>query len=160
MKIFRDFFGILGLPTCLQSLDSTWGLFAVSTELKWILDDLLTSVSTLLTLFLFLLSAMPNNWRVRWKKGVRYFTQNRTLSKTLQISHAVLFRCLKQCSACFSPWSLLPFWDITYAKNTFFRGHPLRTFCWMKNKRTFCFAKRWSHYNALIIHYCFVSASG
>ena len=29
--------------------------------------------------------------------------QNRTLSKTLQISHAVLFRCLKQCSACFFP---------------------------------------------------------
>ena len=42
-------------------------------------------------------------WRVRWKKGVRYFTQNRTLSETIQISHAVLFRCLKQCSACFFP---------------------------------------------------------
>ena len=41
-------------------------------------------------------------WRVRWKKGVRYFTQNRTLSKTLQISHAVLFRCLKDVRAnCF-----------------------------------------------------------
>ena len=97
------------------------------------------------------------NWRVRWKKGVRYFTQNRTLSKTLQISHAVLFRCLKQCSACFFPWSLLPFWDITYAKKHIFP--PLGTFCWMKNKRTFCFAKRWSHYNTLIIYYCFISAS-
>ena len=41
------------------------------------------------------------NWRVRWKKGVRYFTQNRTLPKMLQISHAVLFRCVKQCSVCF-----------------------------------------------------------
>ena len=42
-----------------------------------------------------------NNWRVRWKKGARIFTQNWTLSKTLQISHAVLFRCVKQCSVCF-----------------------------------------------------------
>ena len=42
-----------------------------------------------------------NNWRVRWKKGGRLFTQNWTLSKTLQISHAVLFRCVKQCSVCF-----------------------------------------------------------
>ena len=36
------------------------------------------------------------------EKGVRYFTQNRTLSEMLQILHAVLFRCLKQSSACFS----------------------------------------------------------
>ena len=42
-----------------------------------------------------------NNWRLRWKKGGRIFTQNWTLSKTLQISHAVLFRCVKQCSVCF-----------------------------------------------------------
>ena len=41
------------------------------------------------------------NWRLRWKKGARIFTQNWTLSKTLQISHAVLFRCIKQCSVCF-----------------------------------------------------------
>ena len=41
------------------------------------------------------------NWRFRWKKGARFFTQNWTLSKTLQISHAVLFRCVKQCSVCF-----------------------------------------------------------
>ena len=42
------------------------------------------------------------SWRLRWKKGARFFTQNWTLSKTLQISHAVLFRCAKQCSVCFS----------------------------------------------------------
>ena len=41
------------------------------------------------------------NWRLWWKKGGRIFTQNWTLSKTLQISHAVLFRCVKQCSVCF-----------------------------------------------------------
>ena len=41
------------------------------------------------------------NWRLRWKKGTTFFTQNWTLSKTLQISHAVLFRCIKQCSVCF-----------------------------------------------------------
>ena len=29
------------------------------------------------------------------------FLLNWTLSKTLQISHAVLFRCVKQCSVCF-----------------------------------------------------------
>ena len=46
-------------------------------------------------------TALPYNWRVRWKRGVRYFTQNWTLSKTLQISHAALFRCVKQCSVCF-----------------------------------------------------------
>ena len=44
---------------------------------------------------------MVDNWRVGWKKGVRYFTQKWTLSKTFQISHAVLFRCVKQRSACF-----------------------------------------------------------
>ena len=101
-----------------------------------------------------------NKWRVRWKKDVRYFTQNRTLSKTLQISHAVLFRCLKHCSACFFPEACFLFEILRMRKNAFFRGHPLGTFCWMKNKRTFCFAKRWSHYNTLIIYYCFVSASG
>ena len=29
------------------------------------------------------------------------FTQNLTLSETLQISHVVLIRCVKECSACF-----------------------------------------------------------
>ena len=99
------------------------------------------------------------NWRVRWKEGVRYFTQNRTLSKTLQISHAVLFKCLKQCSACFFPEACFLFEILRTRKNTFFLRHPLGTFCWMKNKRTICFAKRWCHYNTLIIQYCFVSAS-
>ena len=60
------------------------------------------------------------NWRVQWKKGVRIFTQKWTLSETLQILHAVLFTWVKQCSACFFPWSVLPFWDITYAKKTHF----------------------------------------
>ena len=41
------------------------------------------------------------NWRLRWKKAARFLTQNWTLSKTLQILHAVLFRCAKQCSVCF-----------------------------------------------------------
>ena len=41
------------------------------------------------------------NWRLRWKKGARFFTPNWTLSKMLQISHAVLFRCAKQCCVCF-----------------------------------------------------------
>ena len=79
------------------------------------------------------------NWRVRWKKGIRYFTQNRTLSKTLQISHAVLFRCLKQCFACFFPEACFLFDTLRMRKNTFFRGHPLGTFCWMKNKRNLLF---------------------
>ena len=78
-------------------------------------------------------------WRVRWKKGVRYFTQNRTLSKTLQISHAVLFRSLKQCSACFFPEACFLFEILHMRKNTFFRRHPLGTFCWMKNKRHLLF---------------------
>ena len=38
-------------------------------------------------------------WRLHWKKGARFFTQKWTLSKTLQVSHAVLLRCVKQCSA-------------------------------------------------------------
>ena len=42
-------------------------------------------------------------WRLRWKKGARFFTQDWTLSKTLQNSHAVLFRCVKQCSVGFFP---------------------------------------------------------
>ena len=40
-------------------------------------------------------------WRLQWKKGGRLFTQNWTLSETLQISHVVLIRCVKECSACF-----------------------------------------------------------
>ena len=46
-------------------------------------------------------STLIYTWRLRWKKGARIFTQNWTLSKTLQISHAVLFRCVKQCSVSF-----------------------------------------------------------
>ena len=38
---------------------------------------------------------LKRNWRLRWKKGLDFFTQNWTLSKTLQISHAVLSRCVK-----------------------------------------------------------------
>ena len=41
------------------------------------------------------------NWRLRWKKGGRFFTQNWTLSETLQISHVVFIRCVKECSVCF-----------------------------------------------------------
>ena len=46
---------------------------------------------------------LTNNWRVQWKKEVRFFTQKWTLSEMLQISHAVLFMWVKQCSACFFP---------------------------------------------------------
>ena len=60
------------------------------------------------------------HWRFWWKKGATFFTQEQTLSKTLQISHAVLFRCVKQCSVCFFGWSLLRFQDITYAKMSVF----------------------------------------
>ena len=63
--------------------------------------------------------AEANNWRLRWKKSARFLTQNWTLSKTLQISHAVLFRCVKQYSVCFFCWSFLPFRNITYAKNLY-----------------------------------------
>ena len=41
------------------------------------------------------------NWRLRWKKGGRFFTWNWTLSETLQISHVVLIRYVKECSVCF-----------------------------------------------------------
>jgi len=41
-------------------------------------------------------------WRTRWEKGVRYFNQKWTLSRMLQISHAVLFRYVKQCPVVFA----------------------------------------------------------
>ena len=41
-------------------------------------------------------------WRTRQKKGVRYFNQRWTLSKTLQISHGALFRYVKQCPVVFA----------------------------------------------------------
>ena len=46
--------------------------------------------------------------------------QNRTLSKTLQISHAVLFRCLKQCSACFFPEACFLFEILRMKKKSIF----------------------------------------
>ena len=54
------------------------------------------------------------------QKGHRFFTQKWTWSETLQISHAVLFKFVKQCSACYFPVVLFPFWDITYAKKYIF----------------------------------------
>ena len=60
-------------------------------------------------------------WRLRWKKGGRLFTQNWTLSETLQISHVVLIRCVKECSACFLAEVCLVFRNITYyTKNLYF----------------------------------------
>ena len=51
----------------------------------------------------------------------------------------------------FFPWSLVPFWDITYVKKHIFRRASSRDlFVEWKTKETFCFAKRWSHYNTLI----------
>ena len=60
------------------------------------------------------------NWRLRWKKGVRVFTQKWTLSKMLQISHAVLFTCAKQCSACFFPEVCIVFEILRMQKNPVF----------------------------------------
>ena len=59
-------------------------------------------------------------WRLRWKKGARIFTQNWTLSKMFQISHAVLFRCIKQCSVCCFCWNFLRLRGITYGKKPVF----------------------------------------
>ena len=42
------------------------------------------------------------------------------MSKTLQISHAVLFTCVKQCSACFFPEVCFVFEILRMQKNTFF----------------------------------------
>ena len=54
------------------------------------------------------------------KKGIGYFTQKWTLSKPLQISHAVLFRCVKQCSVCFLPEVCFVFEILhNYAKNLY-----------------------------------------
>ena len=100
------------------------------------------------------------NWRLQWKKGVRFFTQKWTLSKTFQISHAVLFRCVKQCSACVCP-KFASFLRYYVCKKTHFsKGILWGPFVECKTKETFCFAERWSHYNTLISYYCFVSASG
>ena len=69
-------------------------------------------------------------------------------------------------------WFPLRFWEIMYAKNSVFQGYLLEIFCWAKNKRNLCFAKRWSHRSVVfaasfIIHIitqfsycCFVSTSG
>ena len=54
------------------------------------------------------------------EKGGRFFTQNLTLSETLQISHAVLFTWVKQCSACFFPEICFLFEILRMRKNTFF----------------------------------------
>ena len=62
---------------------------------------------------------IPFNWRVRWKKGVRIFTQKWTLSKTLQISYAVLFRCVKQCSVCVFPEICFVFEILRMQKNLY-----------------------------------------
>ena len=70
------------------------------------------------TLHIFLI--LFGKWRVRWKKGVRIFTQNWTLSETLQISHAVLLTWVKQCSACFFPEVRFLFEILRMRKNTFF----------------------------------------
>ena len=86
-------------------------------------------------------------WRVQWKKGVRYFTQKWTLSKMLQIPHVVLFRCLKQCSACFFP-KVCSFFEIlrNMQKTNFSKGILWGPFVEWKTNETFCVAKRWSRY--------------
>ena len=58
------------------------------------------------------------DWRVRGKRALGF--QNWTLSETLQISHAVLFTWVKQCSACFFPEVCFLFEILCMRKNTFF----------------------------------------
>ena len=101
------------------------------------------------------------NWRLRWKKGVRVFTQKWTLSKTLQISHAVLFTCVKQCSACFFPWSLLSFLNITYAKKHIFpRAFSGDLLLNEKQKKPFVSLSDEVTIIASFPYYCSVSTSG
>ena len=75
---------------------------------------------------------------------------------------ACSFVCVGQTMFCmFFPWSLLPFWDITYAKKHIFltpsSGDLLLN---EKQKKAFCFAKPRSQYNTGISYYCFISTSG
>ena len=100
------------------------------------------------------------NWRVWWKKGIRIFTQNWTLSETLQISHAVLFTWVKQCSACIFPEVCFLFEILCMRKTHFSKAILWGPFVEQKTKEAFCFAKPWSQYNTWISYYCFVSTSG
>ena len=63
------------------------------------------------------------------KRALGFLLKSVTLSKTLQIWYAVLFTCVKQCSACFSPEVCFLFEMLRMRKNTFFQGHSLGTFC-------------------------------
>ena len=99
-------------------------------------------------------------WRVRWKKGVRIFTQKWTLSETLQIPHAVLFTWVKQCSACFFPEVCFLFEIISMQKTHFSKAILWEPFVERKTKEAFSFAKPWSQYNTWISYYCFVGTSG
>ena len=101
-----------------------------------------------------------DNWRVRWKKGVRTFTQKWTLSEMFQILHAVLFTGVKQCSACFFPEVCFFFEILRMRKTHFSKAILWGPFVERKTKEAFCFAKPWSQYNTWISYYCFVSTSG
>ena len=67
------------------------------------------------------------NWRLRWKKGARFVTQNWTLSKTLQISHAVLFRCVKKCSVCFFAEAFFVYEILRMQKSLYLWSHKHMT---------------------------------
>ena len=92
------------------------------------------------------------------EKGVKIFIQKWTLSKMLQILHAVLFRCVKQCSMCFLAEVCFIFEILSMQKHIFPRASlNWGPFVEWKTKETFCFAKWWSlHDNIILIaYYCF-----
>ena len=77
-----------------------------------------------------------------------------TLSKTLQISHAVLLRCVNQCAACFFCW-FASFLRYYICKKPYFsKGIFWRPFVEQKTKETFCFPKRWSHQSVTFAASC------
>ena len=59
-------------------------------------------------------------------------------------------RCLKQCSACVFPEICFLFEILCMQKKKISNGILWGPFVEWKTKETFCFAKRWSHYNTLI----------
>ena len=76
----------------------------------------------------------------------------------LQILHAVLFRCVKQCSMCFLAEVCFIFEMLSMQKHIFPRTSlNWGSFVEWKTKETFCFAKWWSlHDNIILIaYYCF-----
>ena len=58
-------------------------------------------------------------WMVRWKKGLRFLLKTELCQKGSKFACSFLY--VGQTMFCmFFPWSLLPFWNITYAKKHIF----------------------------------------